>query len=55
MTISLTPSEKLKELESHVDALTKKIDAIEKAQKTGGKMKVYNTLTAEKRRLCPSE
>ena len=28
-------SEKLKELESHVDALTKKIDAIEKAQKTG--------------------
>lgn len=46
-------SEKLKELESHVDALTKKIDAIEKAQKTGGKMKVYNTLTAEKEDFIP--
>jgi len=46
-------SEKLKELESHVDALTKKIDATEKAQKTGGKMKVYNTLTAEKEDFIP--
>lgn len=46
-------SEKLKELESHVDALTKKIEAAEKAQKTGGKMKVYNTLTAEKEDFIP--
>ncbi|MBI4685839.1 MAG: cysteine--tRNA ligase [Nitrospirae bacterium] len=46
-------SEKLKELESHVDAISKRMDILEKSGKQGGRMKVYNTLTGEKEDFIP--
>jgi cysteinyl-tRNA synthetase len=46
-------SEKLKELESHIDAISKRIEAIEKSEKTGGRMRIYNTLSAEKEDFVP--
>jgi cysteinyl-tRNA synthetase len=45
--------EKLRDLESQVDLLTKRIDAIERLEKRGGKMKIYNTLTGRKEEFVP--
>jgi len=46
-------AEKLKDLESKVDIIAKKIDAIEKSEKRGGRMRIYNTLTGEKEDFIP--
>lgn len=46
-------AEKLKELELHIDALSKRIDSLEKIEKTGGRMRIYNTLTGEKEPFIP--
>lgn len=46
-------SEKLKELESQINALSKRINHLEKIEKTGGRMRIYNTLTGEKEPFIP--
>jgi cysteinyl-tRNA synthetase len=46
-------AEKIKNLESQVDALSKKIDALERTGKRGGKMRIYNTLTNRKEEFIP--
>ncbi len=46
-------SEKLKELESHIEAIAKRMDAMEKPEKRGGRMRIYNTLTGEKEDFIP--
>ncbi|MBI3377567.1 MAG: cysteine--tRNA ligase [Nitrospirae bacterium] len=52
-------SEKLKELESHVEGLSHRIVSLEKEErvaaepKQGGRMRIYNTLTAEKEDFVP--
>ena len=52
-------SEKLKELESHVEGLSHRIVSPEKEErvaaepKQGGRMRIYNTLTAEKEDFVP--
>ncbi|TAL26215.1 MAG: cysteine--tRNA ligase [Nitrospirae bacterium] len=55
-------SEKLKELESHIEAVSKRMDSIEKSEKRaetgsqqGGRMRIYNTLSAEKEDFIPLE
>jgi cysteinyl-tRNA synthetase len=45
--------EKLRGLESQVDALTKRIDAMERLKGQGGKMRIYNTLTGRKEEFIP--
>jgi len=45
--------EKIKNLEAQVDALSKKIDALERTGKRGGKMRIYNTLTNRKEEFIP--
>ena len=40
--------ERLRGLESQVEALIKRIDAMERLRDKGGKMKIYNTLTGRK-------
>jgi len=45
--------ERLKGLESQVEALTKRIDTIERIREKGGKMKIYNTLTGRKEEFIP--
>jgi len=44
---------KIKNLEAQVDALSKKIDALERTGKRGGKMRIYNTLTNRKEEFIP--
>jgi cysteinyl-tRNA synthetase len=52
-------SEKLKELESHIEGLSHRIGTLEKKEKAakepkqGGRMRIYNTLTAEKEDFVP--
>ena len=46
-------AEKIKNLESQVDALSRKIDALERTGKRGGKMRIYNTLTNRKEEFIP--
>ncbi len=46
-------SEKLKELESHIDTISKRIDTLEKPEKQGGRMRIYNTLAGEKEDFIP--
>ena len=46
-------SEKLKELESHIDTISKRIDTLEKSEKQGGRMRIYNTLAGEKEDFIP--
>ncbi|NCO82745.1 MAG: hypothetical protein COZ31_10730 [Nitrospirae bacterium CG_4_10_14_3_um_filter_44_29] len=52
-------SEKLKELESHIEGLSHRIGTLEKEEKVaaapeqGGRMRIYNTLTAEKEDFVP--
>ena len=46
-------SEKLKELESHIDTISKRIDTLEKSEKRGGRMRIYNTLAGEKEDFIP--
>jgi cysteinyl-tRNA synthetase len=46
-------AEKIKNLEAQVDALSKKIDALERTGKRGGKMRIYNTLTNRKEEFIP--
>ena len=45
--------ERLRGLESQVEALTKRIDAMERLRDKGGKMKIYNTLTGRKEEFIP--
>jgi len=45
--------EKIKTLEAQVDALSKRIDALERTGKRGGKMRIYNTLTNRKEEFVP--
>lgn len=45
--------ERLKGLESQVEALAKRIDTIERIREKGGKMKIYNTLTGRKEEFIP--
>jgi cysteinyl-tRNA synthetase len=45
--------ERLRGLESQVEALTKRIDAVERLRDKGGKMKIYNTLTGRKEEFIP--
>jgi len=40
--------EKLKELESRIDELTRRLDSVERIQGRGGRMRIYNTLTGKK-------
>jgi cysteinyl-tRNA synthetase len=47
--------EKQKELESRIDELTKRLDAVERAREGGGRMKIYNTLTGKKEEFIPVE
>lgn len=46
-------SEKLEDVESKVNELAKRMDATEKREERGGKMRVYNTLTREKEEFVP--
>jgi len=41
-------SEKLEDMESNFNELAKRMDAIEKREERGGKMRIYNTLTRKK-------
>ncbi len=45
--------EKIKGLESQVELLTKRMDAIERLREKGGKMRIYNTLTGRKEEFIP--
>jgi cysteinyl-tRNA synthetase len=45
--------EKQKELESRVDELTKRLDAVERTKERGGRMRIYNTLTGKKEEFLP--
>jgi len=45
--------EKIRGLESQVEFLTKRMDAIEKLREKGGKMRIYNTLTGRKEEFIP--
>lgn len=47
--------EKQKELESRIDELTKRLDAVERARERGGRMKIHNTLTGKKEEFIPVE
>jgi cysteinyl-tRNA synthetase len=47
--------EKQKELESRIDELMKRLDAVERAREGGGRMKIYNTLTGKKEEFIPVE
>jgi hypothetical protein len=46
-------SEKLEDVESKVNELTKRMDATEKREERGGKMRIYNTLTRKKEEFVP--
>ncbi len=53
-------SEKIKELESHIEHITRTIHELERSEKRvgidsqrGGRMRIYNTLTAEKEDFIP--
>ena len=46
-------AERLRNVESQVDALTKRIDVMEKLKGQGGKMKIYNTLSGRKEEFIP--
>ncbi len=45
--------EKQKELESRIDELTKRLDAVERTRERGGRMRIYNTLTGKKEEFIP--
>ena len=45
--------EKQKELESRIDELTKRLDAVERTRERGGRMRIYNTLTGKKEEFFP--
>jgi cysteinyl-tRNA synthetase len=45
--------EKQKELESRVDELTKRLDAVERTKERGERMRIYNTLTGKKEEFLP--
>jgi cysteinyl-tRNA synthetase len=45
--------ERQKELESRVDELTKRLDAVERTRERGGRMRIYNTLTGKKEEFLP--
>lgn len=45
--------EKLRGLESQVESLTKRIDAVERLMEKGGEMRMYNTLTGRKEEFIP--
>jgi len=46
-------SEKLEDMESKINELAKRIDAVEKSDERGGKMRIYNTLTKKKEDFVP--
>jgi len=46
-------SERLEDIESKLNELTKRMDAIEKREERGGKMRIYNTLTRKKEEFVP--
>jgi cysteinyl-tRNA synthetase len=45
--------EKQKELESRIDELTRRLDAVERTRERGGRMRIYNTLTGKKEEFLP--
>jgi cysteinyl-tRNA synthetase len=45
--------ERQKELESRIDELTKRLDAVERTRERGGRMRIYNTLTGKKEEFHP--
>ncbi len=46
-------SERLEDVESRINELSKRIAVIEKQEEKGGKMRIYNTLTAKKEEFVP--
>ncbi|MEK7225777.1 MAG: serine O-acetyltransferase, partial [Bacteroidota bacterium] len=46
-------SEKIEDMESKINELAKRIDAVEKRDERGGKMRIYNTLTNKKEDFVP--
>jgi cysteinyl-tRNA synthetase len=46
-------TEKLMELESRLNELGKRLDTVEKTKETGGRMRIYNTLTGRKDEFVP--
>jgi cysteinyl-tRNA synthetase len=46
-------SERLEDIESRINEFAKRMDAIEKRDERGGKMRVYNTLTRKKEEFVP--
>lgn len=46
-------SEKLEDMESKFNELTKRMDAIEKRDERGGRIRIYNTLTRKKEEFVP--
>lgn len=46
-------SEKLEDMESKINEIAKRMDAIEKREERGGKMRIYNTLTKKKEEFVP--
>ncbi len=47
--------EKLKELESRIEELSRRLDSAERARERGGRMRIYNTLTGKKEDFVPVE
>jgi cysteinyl-tRNA synthetase len=47
--------EKLKELESRIEELSKRLDSTERIRERGGRMRIYNTLTGKKEDFVPVE
>ncbi|OGW76288.1 MAG: serine O-acetyltransferase, partial [Nitrospirae bacterium RIFCSPHIGHO2_02_FULL_40_19] len=46
-------SERLEDVESRINELSKRIAVIEKQEEKGGKMRIYNTLTGKKEEFVP--
>lgn len=47
--------EKVKELESSIDEITKRLNSLEEIKKKGGRIRIYNTLTGKKEEFIPVE
>jgi cysteinyl-tRNA synthetase len=47
--------EKLKELESRIEELSKRVDSAERTRERGGRMRIYNTLAGKKEDFVPVE
>ena len=47
--------ERIRDLETRVDEIAKRLDSVEKISERGGRMKIYNTLTGKKEDFVPVE